>query len=224
MAEAVLFDFGGTLDADGLPWCARFYAGYRAGGGSLAMVTFEQYFAVADRLLAQRPDVSGFGFRRMVEVQVETLSGLLPDGRALDSGAWAARFLGEARATVTRNRPVLDELAARYELGVISNFTGNLRPCLEELGVADHFVVVFDSAVVGIRKPDARLFRAAFDALGRAPEECWMVGDNPFADIQPATQLGCSTCWLAPAARTLPAGVAPTRRISALGELPAALV
>ena len=223
MAEAVLFDFGGTLDADGLPWCDRFYAGYRSAGGKLALVTFEQYFAASDRLLASRPEVSTFGFRQMVETQVETLSGLLPDGQGLDRAAWGAGFIGETQTTVTRNRPLLERLAQRYELGVISNFTGNLRPCLEELGVAEHFVVVFDSGVVGIRKPDARLFRAAFDALGRHPEECWMVGDNPFADIEPATRLGCSTCWLAPAARTLPAGVAPTRRISALSQLPAAL-
>src|SRR5437899_253719 len=33
MPGPVLFDFGGTLDADGQPWVERFFRGYRAVGG-----------------------------------------------------------------------------------------------------------------------------------------------------------------------------------------------
>jgi FMN phosphatase YigB (HAD superfamily) len=223
MAEALLFDFGGTLDADGRPWCERFHAGYRAVGGRLGFLGFERRFTIADRLLALRPEVAGFGFRRLVEAQVELLLGLLPDGRTLDPADWIGLFVAEARSAAARNRRLLDGLSPRYELAVVSNFTGNLRPCLEELGLEDCFAVVFDSAVIGVRKPDVRLFYAAFDALGRAPEECWMVGDNPFSDIEPARRLGCFTCWLAPAERPLPKGVMPTRRIAALSELPAVL-
>ena len=50
-----------------------------------------------------------------------------------------------------------------------------------------------------------------------------MVGDNPAADIAAAGQLGCSTCWLAPAERPLPDGLRPSRRIAALTELSAVL-
>jgi FMN phosphatase YigB (HAD superfamily) len=223
MAEAVLFDFGGTLDADGHPWCERFHAGYRALGGRLGLGSFQHQFALADRMLARQPGVSGFGFRRMAEAQVDVLSGLLPDGAELDRDAWAAGFITAACDTAVRNRGVLEQLRRRFELAVVSNFTGNLRPCLEELGLEGCFALVFDSGDIGIHKPDLRLFRAACEGLGRQPEECWMVGDNPFADIEPAARLGCWTCWLAPAERPLPPGLAPTRRIVALGELPAAL-
>src|SRR2546427_1211252 len=46
----------------------------------------------------------------------------------------------------------------RSRLGVVSNFTGNLRPCLEELGLARFFAVLSDSAVLGWSKPDPRIF------------------------------------------------------------------
>src|SRR2546422_3239999 len=48
-----------------------------------------------------------------------------------DARRVAARFHADAVAVVNRNRPMLQRLARRYRLGVVSNFTGNLRPCLE---------------------------------------------------------------------------------------------
>jgi FMN phosphatase YigB (HAD superfamily) len=82
---------------------------------------------------------------------------------------------------------------------------------------------VLDSGDVGVRKPDHRFFRLAFACVKRPPEECWVVGDNPYADIAPAAALGCATCWLAPADRPLPEGLRPDRRIAAFTELPFAL-
>jgi len=223
MAAAVLFDFGGTLDADGYGWSERFHRGYRAAGGRLDPEAFGKPFRVSERVLRRVPGMRERGFSELVTAQVQVLAELLPDGRTLDPGAWAAGFVADAREAVGRNRPILDRLRDRFDLAVVSNFTGNLRPCLTELGLEDCFEVILDSAVVGIEKPDLRLFLTAFDALGRYPEECWMVGDNPFADIAPATRLGCATCWLAPAERPLPEEITPTCRISALTQLPALL-
>src|SRR2546422_2557477 len=53
-----------------------------------------------------------------------------PDGDGIDPRAVAERFHGDAVATVRRNLPVLERLARRYPLGLVSNFTGNLKPCL----------------------------------------------------------------------------------------------
>jgi FMN phosphatase YigB (HAD superfamily) len=222
MTSAVLFDFGGTLDADGRRWSERFHRGYRLRGGKLGPHTFEAYFRASDRLLMERTGVSGFGFREMVWTQVRLLQGLVPDAAQVDPVGWTEDFVSEAREVALRNRPLLTELGRRFELGVISNFSGNLRPCLHELGIEECFAVVFDSGVVGVRKPDRRLFRAAFDALGLPPEECWMVGDSPLSDIAPAAALGCLTCWLAPPDRP-PAAITPTRRIATLSELPTIL-
>ena len=42
--ETVLFDFGGTLDSDGVPWKERFYALYRAEGLDLSAEGFRAGF------------------------------------------------------------------------------------------------------------------------------------------------------------------------------------
>jgi putative hydrolase of the HAD superfamily len=124
-------------------------------------------------------------------------------------------------AVVARNRPLLERLAARRPLGIVSNFTGNLEHCLVELGLRPLFRVVADSAIVGCSKPDAGIFGYALEAVGARPTESWMVGDNFEADVRPAAALGLATAWLAPLARALPdAGVA-TRRIERLVDLDA---
>src|ERR1051326_7334050 len=46
--EALLFDFGGTLDADGIAWKERFYAHYRAEGLDLTPEAFEAAFFAGD--------------------------------------------------------------------------------------------------------------------------------------------------------------------------------
>jgi len=44
----VLFDFGGTLDADGDRWAVRFHSAYAAAGGRLTFAAFEPLFRKSD--------------------------------------------------------------------------------------------------------------------------------------------------------------------------------
>src|SRR5258708_37615740 len=80
-------------------------------------------------------------------------------------------------ATIARNRPMLERLAARFKLGVVSNFTGNLEPCLTELGIRELFSSLADSTLVGAAKPDPKIFHVVLDELNVGAEEAWMVGD-----------------------------------------------
>ena len=125
--------------------------------------------------LDRLPDVLFIG--RPASAQEQSVVGLfklLPDGGAIDAAVWAGGFLASSHAMAARNQPLLRELAGARPLGVVSNFTGNLRPCLEELGLLDCFDVVLDSAEVGLRKPDARLFSIAFRAF--APyKQCYLA-------------------------------------------------
>jgi FMN phosphatase YigB (HAD superfamily) len=143
----------------------------------------------------------------------------------VDLAAVAADVHRAAVATVARNAAVLDTLreGGPFRLGVVSNFAGNLVPCLAELGILDRFDAVLDSAVVGATKPDPAIFERALAALGVSAARALMVGDNPFADVQAAAACGLRTCWLAPASRPTPDGVHPELRIDRLGELPASI-
>src|ERR1051326_9088494 len=184
----LIFDFGGTLDADGLPWARRFHAAYAAVGGELNFAAFEPVYQ---------------GFHAAIAAQVRCLLPLLPEGTELERQFERLVAAGHQPAVriVARNRPVLERLQQDYRLAIISNFTGNLEPCLDELGLSPLFAVASDSTVLGIEKPDPRIFHATLGALGASPEEAWMVGDNFEADIRPALRLGMRACWMAPPER-----------------------
>ena len=59
--ETLLFDFGGTLDADGVAWKDRFHALYQAEGLVIAAEAFAPAFYAADD-----PLVGGLAPRRVL--------------------------------------------------------------------------------------------------------------------------------------------------------------
>jgi FMN hydrolase / 5-amino-6-(5-phospho-D-ribitylamino)uracil phosphatase len=213
--EALLIDFGGTLDADGVPWAARFHAAYRRAGGSLSLRQFEPVFRSSDRALEQLPGIRRMGFRAMIDAQAELLRTLLPSGGGSGRAhGMAERFHAAALRAVDRNRAVLASLRQQYRLAVVSNFTGNLDRCLDELGIRSYFDVIADSAVHGVSKPDPTLFLRTLDALAIPAGAAWMIGDNPHADIRAAHALGMRTVWVAPRGRRAPPDVAATARVT----------
>lgn len=222
-APAVLLDFGGTLDADGFRWCVRVHAAYREAGGALSLEAFEPYFRRSDRRLEQLPGIRSMGFRATAVAQARILSELIGEGPPLDVMKTAERFIEDTIAVTQRNRPLLARLAASRPLGVVSNFTGNLDPCLAELELKQFFTVTLDSALVGVSKPAPEIFRIALERLGIPAEGVWMVGDNFEADIRPAAAMGLSTCWLAPLDRPEPSAGVATARLASLVDLPSVI-
>jgi HAD superfamily hydrolase (TIGR01549 family) len=218
--NVLLFDFGGTLDADGLPWARRFHTAYVDAGGTLDFAAFEPMYQSSDVALAALPEIRRLGFRATIEAQVRCLLPLLPDQARLARQAerLVAAVHQPAVRIVARNRPILERLQQDYRLGIISNFTGNLEPCLDELGLSPLFAVASDSTILGIEKPDPRIFHATLDALSASPGEAWMVGDNFEADIRPALRLGLRACWMAPPERRAAADAPLHARIATLPE------
>jgi len=219
-ASVLLFDFGGTLDADGLPWARRFHTAYVEAGGTLDFAAFEPVYQASDVALAALPEIRRLGFRAAIEAQVRCLLPLLPDTGPLarNPSRLVAAVHQPAVRVVARNRPILERLQQDYRLGIISNFTGNLKPCLDELGLSPLFAVASDSTVLGIEKPDPRIFHATLDALHASPADAWMVGDNFEADIRPALGLGLRACWMAPPERRAAADAPPHARVASLPE------
>jgi putative hydrolase of the HAD superfamily len=195
-AKALLFDFGGTLDADGLPWKDRFAAAWRDEVGAVEPARFDRAFYAADDALvgAVPRDLS-------LEETVRRLAAGLARELSADPDAAAragARFLREAAPRLEASARLLSRLAERYRLGIVSNFYGNLAAVCAGAGLAPHLSVVVDSAVAGFEKPDPRIFRAALDALGASPEEAIFVGDSMPRDMEGARRLGMAHVWLAP--------------------------
>jgi HAD superfamily hydrolase (TIGR01549 family) len=202
--ETVLFDFGGTLDSDGVPWKERFYALYRAEGLSHSADGFAPAFYAADDALVGvlAPTT---GLKETVDLLAANLEAELtrrgggPEGNDVARGQRvASRFLAEMSAAFSRNRPVLEALGARYRLGVVSNFYGNLEAVCESSGLAGLFGVMTDSQCVGSEKPEPAIFQVALDALQAKPATTVMVGDSLRRDYEGARRSGMGFIWIAP--------------------------
>jgi HAD superfamily hydrolase (TIGR01509 family) len=88
-------------------------------------------------------------------------------------------------------RQVLEGLLeAGLRLAVVSNADGRVHEYLETAGLADCFEFILDSAVVGIEKPDPRIFELALDRLGLEPGEVVYVGDTYEVDVLGARAAG----------------------------------
>jgi putative hydrolase of the HAD superfamily len=84
--------------------------------------------------------------------------------------------------------------------GVISNSNGSVASILEALGFLPYLEFVLDSFVVGIEKPDPRIFRRALEQAGVAPHEAVYVGDLYSIDVLGARAVGMGAVLLDPGA------------------------
>ncbi|MEW6439602.1 MAG: HAD family hydrolase [bacterium] len=202
--KACLFDFGGTLDADGVTWQDRLFPLYWKHGLRVDREVFRQAFYRADDTLIEERALWDASLRETVEVQVAKVMEGLPisSGERLGK-AVAADFLADVEATVARNRPSLEKLRSVFRLGIVSNFYGNLERVCSDLGILDLFDCLVDSSREGVMKPDARIFRSALERLGLEPEQAVFIGDNVFRDMQGARAAGMPHVWLAGASSSV---------------------
>lgn len=207
--ETLLFDFGGTLDANGVAWKERFYTFYRAEGLDMAADAFEaSFFAADDALvgnLAPATDLSGTVHALVANLESELArrgadKAGIANGRSNGdrSVRVASRFLSEASAAFARNRPVLEALRERYRLGIVSNFYGNLEAVCHSAGLTSLFAVLVDSHCVGSEKPDPAIFQVALERLGGTPETAALVGDLLRRDREGARRTGMRFVWIVP--------------------------
>jgi putative hydrolase of the HAD superfamily len=194
--EAVLFDLGGTLDAPGVPWKERLFRLYRAEGVSITPEDFApSFYRADDALVGAIP--AALSLRDTVRRLVAGVNEALQiDDRELGQRI-ATRFCDDAMTCARDSARVLEPLARRYRLGVVSNFYGNLATVCAELDLRSYLSVTIDSADVGWMKPDQRIFRYALEQLGVAPAAAAFVGDSFARDMGGARAAGMPHVWLA---------------------------
>ncbi|MBI4637328.1 MAG: HAD family hydrolase [Candidatus Rokubacteria bacterium] len=220
---ALLFDFGGTLDAPGLPWKERVFTLYRAAGIAAAEETFDPLFYGADEALVGTVPAT-LSLRETVRRLVGGVSAALGVDDERLTQRIATRFLEDALGHLGHNTPLLSRLAGRYRLGIVSNFYGNLEAVCEEAGIRQFFGVVVDSTRLGVRKPDPRIFRHALGELGVEPGDATFVGDSRSRDMEGARGVAMPHIWLVgQAARESDPCCPGDRVIRSLDELPEVL-
>lgn len=204
--KSLLFDYGGTLDADGSTWLERFRPIYKEAGLDLPQDRFDRAFYDADDNLPARHRLVGLDLSQTVRLQVgDVINAAAPDRRDLIEPI-AVRFVADCRSQFRRLTPALERLSHRYRLGIVSNFYGNLDGILAAEGLRPLFSVVADSGVLGVTKPEAAIFLHAAKAVAASPAECVMVGDSIKRDMAGATGVGMKKALISLAATPPDAG------------------
>jgi len=87
--------------------------------------------------------------------------------------------------------PAFERLrAAGVKVGIISNWDVRLKGILDGLGLGSLIDTVVSSAVVGLHKPDPRIFELACARLEVDPGRSAHVGDHYYADVVGARAAG----------------------------------
>lgn len=236
--RTLLFDLDLTLFDFASSERLAFAACAEAAGLPTTPEVFDRYKVINGRLWAgvERGELSPSeaGRRRFVQLldefgstgAADPTSSLGPSqlGEMFQSGLGAH---GELYADAA---PVLDSLAGRAELGLVTNgLTSVQRAKVARLGLDKWFDPIVISDEVGLAKPDPAIFDLTFaeldrvhGTLDRRPHTV-MIGDSLTSDMAGARAAGIATCWYNPSRQERPAGVEVTYEVASLNELASAL-
>ena len=170
MLRAVIFDYGGVLTTSpfaGLEvWDAK--SGLRP--GTLRDALFGDYHdghgdGLVPRLERGEITMADFG------AELAKLIGPLDAsfGEMLGTGEFGVHWMMVARARRLRGEG--------YLVGLLTNNIKEYGDAWRATIPVEIFDDVVDSSVVGLRKPDARIFLMAADRLGVTPQECVFLDD-----------------------------------------------
>ena len=191
----ILFDFGGTLNSNGDHWGALFRQMLTRLFPDHAVEELEgAYIASERRLSAEGLELEGFDetLRRQIGYQFDSLGA---EDRSEEMELEAARFYAEACRRMEEVRQMLSGLSTDADLGIVSNFYGNIPAIVEEFRLGEFLRVVVDSALAGLRKPDPAIWLHAIGLAGGSPGRTIVVGDSWKNDIAPALAIGARAVW-----------------------------
>lgn len=202
--KGIIFDYGGTLDSGGDHWSEIIWDAWQRAGVATDKPHFREAYVYAERELArERHILPAHDFHDMlliklkIELQWLASQGAFPPAQVEPVAKEAAQYCyDEAKRHIEAAKPVLEALAGKFPLVLVSNFYGNVSTVLEDFGIRQYFKAIIESAVAGIRKPDPRIFEHGVKALGCMPAETLVIGDSYRKDILPAESIGCQVIWL----------------------------
>ena len=195
--KGYIFDYGGTLDTGGCHWGKMLWHAWEQAEMPVTEQQFRQAYVQVERRLGReniiQPD---YTFHKTLETKVmmEMAEMGLEDHSGITNAQIVSPLYNAVLRHTTHSREVLQQLPQPKVL--VSNFYGNMSTVLQEFDLDPLFLQVVESAVVGIRKPEPRIFLLGVEALGLTPGDVLVVGDSIAKDILPAKEAGCQTAWL----------------------------
>ena len=211
MIKGVIFDYGGTLDTNSVHWSEVIWEGFQQARVPVTKEQFRMAYVHGERSLAKfpliHPEHNMLDLLR-IKLNIETSflvdahlwEGMEGKGKEAErqtiSDTIAQYCYDYVVRTLQVARPIVAEWSRLYPLVLVSNFFGNINTILEDFRLDTYFRHVVESSVVGIRKPDPRIFMLGVEALQLEAEEVLVVGDSFSKDILPAHSMGCQTVWI----------------------------
>jgi putative hydrolase of the HAD superfamily len=200
--DAVLFDAGGVLV---VPDPMVLGAALEPFGGSTSVATLiRSHYAgmrAQDAEATERDDwaVYAASYVRAAGVPEASRAEATAAMRTVFSPyLWRFPLMGSVAALVRLRN-------AGVPIGVVSNASGQIEACLANQGVCQvgpgagvPVSVVVDSEVVGVMKPDPKIFAPALEVLGLPPERVAYVGDSVRNDVHGALAAGLQPLHLDP--------------------------
>ena len=106
------------------------------------------------------------------------------------------KFLSTFNHLILGSLDILKYLHPKYKLHIITNgFQEVQRGKLEKSGISFFFDTVTNSEMVGVKKPNRKIFDYALSAANTDIESSLMIGDNLEADILGAKNIGIDTIF-----------------------------
>lgn len=199
---------------------ARFYAWLREHQPQVCQ-HFTQEALIAHRMAYFRaiPEAERYDFTRLRRRwlrSIAALTGACPD--TLSGPGFQVFWL--ARNEVEPDPEalgVLRSLRAHFKLGAVSN--GNADVFRTPLGA--YFDFSMPAAEAGAAKPDRKIFMAAAERAGVAPQAMLHIGDDALCDVVGARRAGLQAVWFNPKGLAWEhAPVQPDWSIRRLGQIP----
>jgi len=193
--KALLFDFGGTLAFLDFELLAREFSreGRKLDALALEHAEYEGRAAIDRHLMSDaNRQANNSAYEAFFRGWMKAAG--IPDEEFVECAAKFRTIHDEASLWRVVRPGTFEALeafkSAGYKLAIVSNAEGQVEADAKRFGLAKYFDVIIDSHIVGVAKPDPRIFQITLERLGVGPDEVRFAGDIYSIDVAGARAAG----------------------------------
>ena len=186
--DVVLFDFGGVITASPFEAFAAYEQELGIPTGSIRKINSTNPDGNAWAKM-ERNEISLEDFCSLFEEEAAALGLVLSGNRVLGCLSWAIRPQMVRALEVLKERVSIGCITNNMKSGHGSGMSRTPEQAEKIAEIMTMFEVVIESAKVGLRKPDPRIYQMACDELQVAAERCVYLDDLGI-NCKPAAALG----------------------------------
>ena len=149
--KGIIFDYGGTIDTNGIHWGEFIWEQYRETGVDITRDIYRQAYVHGERFLAKNPiieptDTFHTLLRKKIAIHFDFLREKLTEKRFSDETAIAIAdgCYKKVKNTLATTCAIVEKLSDRYPLVLVTNFYGNMPVVLKEFNLSKYFKAIVE--------------------------------------------------------------------------------